>query len=85
MPAGVAINRHWVMVMKDGAVLMDWGNGLFQDLLTGEFLENVEQAGSHTIQEDELEWLKRTARIQEYDADMVYLVNLPDRPLKTLE
>ena len=85
MPAGVAINRQWVVVLKDGTVVIDWGDTCFQDLVSGEFHRTVDQAGSHTILEDELVWLKRTGHILAFDAQSIYVGGLPERPQDPLE
>jgi len=35
---GTPINRHWVLVLKDGRIVIDWGDDLYQDIRSGEFL-----------------------------------------------
>lgn len=85
MPEGLAINRRWVLVLNNGAIVIDWGDGVFQDLLSGEFLPEVSLIGSLVIQDEQLEWLKRTANIAGFDENCVYIKNLPEYPKKTID
>lgn len=85
MPDGLAINRRWVLVLVNGAVIIDWGNSAFQDVHSGEIFEELSLIGSHTIQEEELVWMKRTGEIVDYDEANVYVSNLPELPKKTIE
>lgn len=85
MPGGIAVNRHWIFVLKDGRIVIDWGEHCFQDLIGGEFFSDIDQAGSHTILDDELAWLKRSSSIDGFDNQNVYITGLPQRPLTTLD
>ena len=85
MPEGLAIHRRWVVVLDNGAIVIDWGDGVFQDLLTGELLRDLSLIGSHVIQDEQLEWLKRTGNIAGFDENSVYINNLPEVPKKTIE
>jgi hypothetical protein len=85
MPEGLAIHRRWVVVLDNGAIVIDWGDGVFQDLLTGELLRDLSLIGSHVIQDEQLEWLKRTGNIAGFDENCVYINNLPEVPKKTIE
>ena len=85
MPTGLPINRQWVYMLKNGTPVFDWGDGLAQDLLSGEFIHFDRGDFSHAIQDDELEMLKRAARIERYDADRVYVYSMPEPPRSTLE
>jgi len=85
MPEGVAVYRHWVFILKDGLIVIDWGENCFQELVSGEFHREVDLFGSHTIQEDELVWLKRTRQILDYDAKSIYVAGLPENPRKLLD
>lgn len=85
MPEGLAIHRRWVLVLNNGAIVIDWGDGVFQDLLTGDFLHGLSLVGSHVIQDEQLEWLKRTGTIAGYDGSSVYISSLPELPKKTIE
>jgi len=80
MPSGFAINRHLVFVLKNGAVVVDWGNGWGADLDRGEFIRFTDQDFSHSIQDDELESLKRMGLVVEYDQSQVYLSYMPEPP-----
>jgi len=80
MPAGLAINRQLVFVLKDGAVVVDWGNGWGADLERGEFIQFKEQDLSHAVQDDELESLKRMGLVSEYNQTQVYFTYMPEPP-----
>ncbi len=85
MPEGLAINRRWVLVLHNGAVIVDWGNGVFQDILTGEFFDDISLIGCHAIQDEELDWMKRTGNIVNFDEINVIVSSLPEYPKKTIE
>jgi hypothetical protein len=85
MPEGFTLNRGWVLVLKDGRVVVDWGENVFQDLSSGQFIESVDLIGSHAIQDEELAWLKRTGQVLDYDGAQVYLGGLPERRRKPLD
>ncbi|MCA1955037.1 MAG: hypothetical protein LDL12_07795 [Anaerolinea sp.] len=85
MPAGTPFGRQWVLALRDGRVVLDWGNGLYQDTHSGEFLTLSEAQISHCLNDEELEWLKTTGRVSAYDGQTVYLVGLPDRPLRSID
>ena len=80
MPAGFAINRQVVFVLKNGAVVVDWGNGWCADLERGEFIQFKEQDYSHAAQDDELESLKRMGLVIEYNQVQVYFTYMPEPP-----
>jgi hypothetical protein len=85
MPEGLAIFRRWVLVLNNGTVIIEWGDGIFQDVHTDEFLENISLIGSHAILDEELEWLKRMGNIAGFDDTNVYVNNLPEFPKKTID
>ena len=85
MPNGTPFNREFVLVLEDGRVVLDWGDGLFQDLDTGEFSEGSQLAASHKIESPELELLKRAGRGERFNRHEVSFLNLPERPSKTIE
>jgi len=77
---GTPINRHWVVVLRNASTVIDWGDGLFQDILTGDFSHGTEAEISHTILDNELEQMKRMNQIFHYDANFVYVHPLPEYP-----
>jgi hypothetical protein len=85
MPGGVPIDRQWIYVLLDGRTVLDWGNGLVQDLVNGDFITYSKETFSHPIQDDDLEMLKRAGRIERFDERQVYVYSLPERPQPTLE
>ena len=84
MHTGVPVYRHWVLVLRDGSIVVDWGEGLFQDIYTGQFLRGLEGMISHTAQNVDLQILERAGQVDGYDANQVWLVNLPERPQKLM-
>jgi hypothetical protein len=82
---GLPINRHWIVMMQDGTTAIDWGDGLFQDIISGEFEHRLESDVSHTIRDEELEHLRLASHIFRYDANVVYLHPLPEPPHRTIE
>jgi hypothetical protein len=82
---GTPVNRVWVVVTRSGVVVIDWGDGIFQDVHSGEFLACSEGEISHHILDDELEMLKRGGKVDYFDAKDVYFNNLPERHQRTIE
>jgi hypothetical protein len=80
MPAGFAVNRQLIFVLKNGAVVVDWGNGWCADLDRGEFIRFNDQDISHAVQDDELESMKRMGLVAEYNQSQVYLTTMPEPP-----
>jgi hypothetical protein len=72
-------------VLQNGITAIDWGDGIYQDILSGEFIHGTDADVSHTILDDELEHLKHTNHIYKYDANNVYIYPLPEPPHRTIE
>ena len=85
MPSGIAIGRSWVVRMKDGVLAVDWGDGLFQDAISGEFLRATDSQVSHRALNSDLDWLCQIGAVESYDEHQAFFYNLPQRPIKTLE
>ena len=85
MASGTPINRQWVIVLKDGNIAIDWGDGLFQDVRSGDFIQVSEKDFSHHIVNEELDLLVRIGRVTSYTAQTVYFPSLPERPTRTIE
>ena len=82
MPMGVPVGRHWVLILNNGDVIIDWGDNTFQDVYTGEFYTPQDKDFSrHLIQDSQLDYLKRVGIITGYDHSTVYFTSLPDRPV----
>lgn len=82
---GTPINRQWVIVLNDGSIVIDWGDEVYQDIRSGEFLKIREEEYSHHIQNQELDWLMKIGRVASYDALIVNVHSLPERPQRTIE
>ena len=85
MPSGVPIDRQWVYVLEDGRPIINWGDDLVQDLLSGDFFTHKRCDDSHPIRDDELEMLKRAGRVERFDTRHVYIFSLPEVPRPTIE
>ena len=85
MPNGTPFKREFVLVLEDGRVVLDWGDGLFQDLNTGDFLEGLKVLASHKIENPQLELLIRAGRVERFNRHEVIFLNLPERPSKIID
>ncbi len=85
MPAGTPFPRQFVLMLEDGRVVLDWGSDLYQDAYSGEFTEDLHCQISHTIQDDELEILKRAGRVEQFNRTQVFFLGLRERPFKPLD
>ena len=65
--------------------MLDWGDGLFQDLDTGDFLEGLKVLASHKIENPQLELLIRAGRVERFNRHEVIFLNLPERPSKMID
>ncbi len=85
MSDGIPVNRQWVIVLKDGTIAIDWGDGLFQDVRSGEFVAVVENEISHHVLNEELDWLIKVGRVSSFNSSMVNFHSLPERPQRTID
>jgi len=85
MNRGAPMKRAFVCVLADGATCVDWGDGRFQDVRTGEFRPMANAPFAHTATDSELEALVRQGLATGYDAQYVYLLPLPEEARKTLD
>lgn len=80
MPSGFAVTRQWICVQRNGAVVLDWGDGRAIDLINGEFVPFDPSQFSHPVNDDELETLRRMGRVSSYDRTNVYIVSVSEIP-----
>jgi hypothetical protein len=85
MANGTPFHRQQIFMLKNGCAVLDWEQGLAQDILTGEFVPYTDADFSHGIQDYELDSLIRAARVERYDSQTVWIYNLPEPPRNTLE
>ena len=57
------VARGYVLVLQDGQVVIDWGEGRYQEIVRGEFLTLPESEISHVAQDTELEYPKTLGQI----------------------
>lgn len=85
MIGGTPVNRQWIVALKDGTIVIDWGDGIFQDVRSGDFVQEDEKEISHHLVNEELDWLVRVGRVASYTAQTVWFNNLPERPQRTID
>ncbi len=85
MSGGIPVTREWVFVLKTGEVVVDWGDGRVQDILTGDFLTFNEHDYGRAVMDQDLESLKNNGRVEAFDARMVDLRPLPEAPRPTID
>ena len=85
MPGGIPIDRQWILILKDGTVVIDWGNSMAQDIVSGDFMKCTEREISHKISDPELQWLSHTGRVERFDTKVVYFYSLPERSQHTID
>jgi hypothetical protein len=85
MKDGTPVNRAIMVILNDGTVAVDWGDGLFYDVLAGKFRPCSEKDVSHRINDEELEQLKYSGVIAYFDHSQVYISHMPERPLRTMD
>ena len=85
MAKSTGIDRNWLMMLHSGVVVIDWGDGLYQEIVSGKFLHCNAEEISHIVTEAELMYLKKVGRIDDFDSRQVFLHVLPERPSKTLD
>jgi hypothetical protein len=85
MSHGNPISRHWIVTLKNEVIVIDWGNGLFQDLSTGEFFLGSEKDIAHTAFDSELDMLERSGHIVDFDGNTVFTGSLPEPPRGTID
>lgn len=85
MAEGTPVNRQWVVITHHGDFVIDWGDGMFQDIASGEFISLREGEISHHPSDKELDWLVHINRVMSFDMTTIYFYNLPERPQKMID
>ncbi|MGH2627133.1 MAG: hypothetical protein ACRDHY_10830 [Anaerolineales bacterium] len=85
MTTGLPVPRAWITLAKSGEIILDWGDGMVQDVLTGDFLQIQEADLGRPVSDAELDTLRKNGRVESYDARNVYLRHLPEPPRPTIE
>jgi hypothetical protein len=85
MKTGTLISRHCVVTLKNNNIVVDWGNGTGQDVLSGQFSPLEERDVSHTTLDEELEILRKSGLVADFDTTQVQFTTLPDSPKKAME
>ena len=85
MPEGTPVNRHWVITLIDGRMVIDWSDGTALDFLTEEFIELDTEELTYPVTDEDLEPLLRSGQIPNYDNLHVYFYGLPTKPRGDVE
>ena len=85
MVGGTPVARGLVFMLNTGEIVVDWGDGRVQDILTGEFMKYEERDYGGAVLDSDLEILKNNGRVAGYDAKVVYLRPLPEPPRPTID
>jgi len=85
MKTGIPVSRHCVLTLKTNEIVVDWGNGVCQEILTGKISSWMEQDVSHTTLDEELEHLKKVGLVEKFDTHNAYILQMPEPPKRTIE
>ena len=85
MASGIPVDRHWILVLQNGTVLIDWGECLYQDVDTGEFQTLEKEPVAHSVSEEMLKTLKQRNIIADWDDRIAFFNYLPERPSIPIE
>ena len=80
MHTGNPVARQWLLILRDGSAIVDWGDQRYQDVATGSFLKLDGTQISHSANNLDLEQLRHSGMISGYDDQNVYLLGLPEQP-----
>ena len=83
--AGTPVLKEFMYILKDGAMVVDWGDGQVQDVMTGDFMLFRESDIGQKMTDRDLDLLKKRGRVASYDARTVYLMPLPEGNRKMLD
>ncbi|GAP07434.1 MAG TPA: hypothetical protein DEQ80_00155 [Anaerolinea thermolimosa] len=75
---GTPVARSWVVWMRNGVIAVDWGDGVFVDILSNQFFEASQAEVSHRAPDADLDWLRSIGRVEDYDVNNVYFIQLPE-------
>ncbi len=73
------INRKWFFMLNDGTVALDWGEGMAQELLSGEFICYGPDEYGHVLTNDELKILVKTGRVASFTPNQAAIYAWPPR------
>lgn len=75
---GSAVPRYQVFVLGDGTYVVQWTETSVQDMLSGAYREYQLQDFGHRVTDSELEQLKSSGVIEDYDQAYVWVYALPE-------
>lgn len=75
---GSAVPRYQIFVLDDGNYVIQWTEKSVQDLMSGEYREYKFTNFGHRINDHELDRLKKSGVIEDYDQSYVWVYALPE-------
>ena len=85
LPKGTPIGRPWIVILGDGSIAIDWGDGLYQEAISGDFFSLAEGQVIHRAQDYDLDWLMRVGSIGNFDTQNAYFLDLPERFVRAID
>src|ERR1041385_2280658 len=76
--SGAPVPRYQVFVLGDGAYAVQWTETSVQDLLSGVYRDYSLRDFGHRIMDHELEQLKTSGVIEDYDQAYIWIYTLPE-------
>lgn len=73
------INRQWIFKLKDGTIALDWGEGMAQELLSGEFICYAPDEYGHVLLEEEFSSLLDAGRVSTFNREQAAIIAWPPR------
>ena len=69
----MTIHRKWFFVHKNGKLLLDWGQGKAQEVLSGQFISYVPKDYVHAVKDEMLVGLMETGKVIRFDQEQVVI------------
>jgi hypothetical protein len=85
MIGGTIVDRQWVVILSTGEVVIDWGDGLYQNIDDGSFHHYDESLISRPAPDDVLTRLKLNGKVGDYNSHLVSILGVPPRNQKSLD
>lgn len=73
------INRKWFIMLTNGIPALDWGDGMAQELQTGEFVCYTTEEYGHILSNEELTTLVNLGQIASFTPNQAAIYAWPPR------
>ena len=71
------INRNWFIMLKNGTAVLDWGEGMAQELSTGAFICYTADEYGRPLRDDELFALVQAGSVASFNPQQAALYAWP--------